>query len=79
MVRETLNTLRDRGNMDRVWAVTPLPNEGNALSRCNPRIEEALQLAVHAALRDPGRSWITDDRIDLGHPDPPLQFSSRTV
>lgn len=82
MVRETLNTLRDRGNMDRVCAVAPLPNEGNSLSRCNPRIEEALQLAVHAAVRDPRGSWITvlgpitHDWIDLSHPVPPPQFSS---
>jgi putative transposase len=58
-VREALNKLRDRGNMDRVCAVAPLPNKGNALSRFNPRIEEALQLAVHAALRDPRGTWIT--------------------
>jgi putative transposase len=52
-IYEALNKLMDRQNMDRVCAVAPPPNIGNSVLRFNPRLEEAMQKAVHTAWRDP--------------------------
>ncbi|NEJ95350.1 Mu transposase C-terminal domain-containing protein [Rhizobium ruizarguesonis] len=56
---EALSKLKDRRNMDRVLAVAPLPSNGNALERFNPRLEEAMQSAVKTAWKDPRGSWLT--------------------
>lgn len=56
---EAMAKLKDRRNMDRVLALAPLPNNGNAIERFNPRLEEALQTAVKTAWSDPRGSWLT--------------------
>ncbi|MFS2150428.1 Mu transposase C-terminal domain-containing protein [Rhizobium sp. Rhizsp42] len=56
---EAMAKLKDRRNMDRVLAVAPLPSNGNAIERFNPRLEEAMRQAVKTAWTDPRGSWLT--------------------
>jgi putative transposase len=58
-IYEAMAKLKENRNIDRVLAVAPLPPGGNAIERFNPRLEEAMQAAVHAAWRDKRGSWLT--------------------
>lgn len=58
-IYEAMAKLKDNRNIDRLLAVAPLPPGGNAIERFNPRLEEAMQAAVHAAWCDKRGSWLT--------------------